>query len=426
MNVMGKLTILKQRLQERYLYEWAYRSMPSRQQRYIAKLSKRKEIRVAFFVLNVSMWKYQGLAYLLRENPRFRVCIVLSPGYSCTQSQQLQDIRQMRTYFAERGMEYIDWRLEDGEPAKDVRQLFDPDIVFYSHPYHGSYHPLHCFLQFTDRLIAYTPYSYLQSQAPFNYDNVMQNIAWKLYYANRYQMADARRLARNKGVNVVVAGYPSSDVYLYGPSELAWKDTEHRRKRLIWAPHFTLANDGSVFSRSNFLMMADFMVELAERYRNELEIAFKPHPNLLSQLQKHPDWGYERTEAYYKKWQTMENTQLADGEFVNLFRDSDAMIHDSGSFVVDYLYFNHPVMFVTRDIERAKSYVNEPGKRAYDAHYVGKTLDDVQNFVDQVVLGGNDTKQTDRQQFFSSFLEEADGLTVAQHIYDDMVRSLGV
>jgi hypothetical protein len=102
------------------------------------------------------------------------------------------------------------------------------------------------------------------------------------------------------------------------------------------------------------------------------------------------------------------------------------MIHDSGSFVVDYLYFNHPVMFVTSDIERAKSYVNEPGKRAYDAHYVGKTLDDVQNFVDQVVLGGNDTKQTDRQQFYSSFLEEADGLTVAQHIYDDMVRSLGV
>ena len=79
---------------------------------------------------------------------------------------------------------------------------------------------------------------------------------------------------------------------------------------------------------------------------------------------KHPDWGKVKADEYYELWRTMPNTLLADGTFTNLFEGSDAMVHDCGSFVVDYLYFGHPVMFVSKDIARAKSFVNVPGQRA--------------------------------------------------------------
>ena len=421
---MGKWTILRQRIHEYWLYHYGYRMMPGRQQRLIRKLRKHDVIKVVFVTLNVSMWKYQGIYDLLKADPRFSVLIVLSPGITYKPEQRLRDLTQMREYFRKRHMAFEDWDLEHDAPAIDIRRQIDPDIVFYMQPYHGSYHARHCFLNFTDRLIVYSPYSYLQAHVPYNYDNVMQNIAWKNYYVNQYHLDDARLLAHNKGINTVAVGYTSADVYQQNQYQEVWKDAGHTRKRLIWAPHCTLANDGSAFSRSNFLMMAEFMIELAERYQEQLQIAFKPHPGLLTELYKHPEWGQAKADAYYDQWRKMPNTQLADGEFVNLFQGSDAMVHDSGSFVIDYLYFQKPVMFVSQNIVRAKSYVNIPGQQAYDAHYIGKTNEDVEHFVEHIVLSGQDTMQSKRQAYYEEFLAQPDGQSTAKNIYQDILKSL--
>ncbi|MBR0049310.1 MAG: CDP-glycerol glycerophosphotransferase family protein [Prevotella sp.] len=425
-----KLTILHQRIAEKWLYRWGYRCCLKQQQRYMAKLrAQQRPVRVVFVALNVAMWKYQGLVDLLKADPRFKVVVVLSPGITYKPEQRLRDLQQMRQFFSMHEVDFVDWRIEDGAQPVDIRRELKPDVVFYMQPYHGSYHPRHCFLHFTDRLIAYSPYSYLQVQVPYNYDNVMQNVAWRCYYANDYHVADARRLARNKGVNALAVGYTSADEYLSGETENkggaeSGAATPAAVKTLIWAPHCTLANDGSAFSRSNFLMMADYMVGLARRHSNDLHIVFKPHPGLLTELYMHTEWGKERADEYYGLWRSMENTSLADGTFIDLFRESDAMVHDSGSFVVDYLYFNHPVMYVSQNIERAKGYVNEPGRCAYDAHYIGRTTADVEHFVDQVVLSGHDTMEPVRKAFYNRFLKPPGGHTTAQNIYADMVNTL--
>lgn len=426
-NLRSKITILRQRIQESWLYRWGYRQMPPRQQRYIERLrAEKRPVRVVFLVLNISMWKYQGLLSRLLRDPRFLVTVVLSPGITYQPEQRLRDVQQMRQFFGSKGIDYIDWQIENNEPPVDVRRELQPDVVFYMQPYHGSYHPRHCFLNFTDRLIAYSPYSYLQAQDPYNYDNVMQNVAWRCYYANKYHLADATRLAHNKGVNAVAVGYTSADDYEATDNFPRQKEpfSEREPRLLIWAPHCTLANDGSAFSRSNFLMMADYMVDLAQRYKDCLRIAFKPHPGLLTELYKHPDWGRERADAYYDRWRNMENTKLADGAFVELFRESDAMVHDSGSFVVDYLYFNRPVMFVSQNIERAKSYVNVPGRRAYEAHYIGSTTDDIERFVRDVVMNGHDTMEPVRRAYYQEFLKQPRGQLTAENIYRDMVKEL--
>lgn len=422
---MGKWTILRQRLHEAWLYRYGYRWMPLRQQRYVERLQRRQgPVRVVFVALNVPMWKYQGLYDLLHADQRFEVTVVLSPGITYKPEQRLRDLQQMRDYFSCRDMSYVDWRIEDGAEPMDIRRQLNPDIVFYTQPYHGSYHDRHCFLRFTDRLTAYSPYSYLQSHDPYNYDNVMQNVAWKCYYANDYHIAEARELARNQGVNAVAVGYTSADEYTHHEHKDVWGDPGHTKKHLIWAPHCTLANDGSVFSRSNFLMMADYMVSLAQRHADRLLIAFKPHPGLLTELYKHPDWGKVKADEYYELWRTMPNTLLADGTFTNLFEGSDAMVHDCGSFVVDYLYFGHPVMFVSKDIARAKSFVNVPGQRAYDAHYIGVTTDDVEHFVSEVVMEGKDSMEEVRRTYYQEFLKPPQGCTTAQNMYADMLRSL--
>lgn len=423
---ISRRTILWQKICEAWLYRVGYRLMPARQRRYIEGLRGRQEIRVAFVVQNVPMWKYQELHRVLCADRRFRVSVVLSPSMTFTDEQRLSDIRTMRRYFDAQGVEYVDWDLEHGARPVDIRKAIDPDIVFYTQPYHGVFHPRHQFLNFTDRLMAYYPYGFLQTQDRYLFDQVFTNVAWKLYYANRYNLEDARLFMRNGGRNVVVVGYPNSDIYVKKSTADVWKDTGRQRKRLIWAPHFTLANDGSAMSRSNFLDICDFMVEAAKRYADRLQIAFKPHPGLLTELYKHPVWGKEKADGYYAEWAQMENTQLETGDYVELFKGSDAMIHDCGSFVIDYLYFNKPVMYLTRDFEGTRRYGNELCRGAYDVHYIGCGERDITAFIEDVVLSGKDTLSEKRTVFYKQNLSTPDSGSVAQNTYRDMLRSLGM
>jgi CDP-glycerol glycerophosphotransferase (TagB/SpsB family) len=120
----------------------------------------------------------------------------------------------------------------------------------------------------------------------------------------------------------------------------------------------------------------------------------------------------------------MENTQLEEGEYIDLFMTSDAMIHDSGSFAVEYLYCQRPVMFVSKDMQPILDTQSEFGVEVYKQAYIGSTEQDIRRFVDDVVLGGNDPMLQQRRQFFNDYLLPPGGKSVAQNIVDDIVRSL--
>jgi CDP-glycerol glycerophosphotransferase (TagB/SpsB family) len=170
--------------------------------------------------------------------------------------------------------------------------------------------------------------------------------------------------------------------------------------------------------------MAQLMVDIAQTYSDRLQIAFKPHPSLLTQLYAHPDWGKERTDQYYELWQQMPNTQLETGQYADLFMTSDAMIHDSGSFVVEYLYANRPVMFVSNNLQSILATQSEFGLQAYKQAYIGREAGDIRHFIDEVVLRENDPMRPQRKQFFSDYLLPPGGKTVAQNIVEDITKSL--
>lgn len=71
-----------------------------------------------------------------------------------------------------------------------------------------------------------------------------------------------------------------------------------------------------------------------------------------------------------------------------------------------------------------KATADELGKQAYDAHYSVRNLSDIKAFIDDVVLGGNDTMAPVRKDFFDAYLRPKDGKTASQFIYDDIVKSI--
>ena len=159
---------------------------------------------------------------------------------------------------------------------------------------------------------------------------------------------------------------------------------------------------------------------------HKLQIAFKPHPRLLSELYDHKDWGTEKADAYYEKWRTLANGQLETGDFVDLFYYSDAMIHDSDSFVIDYLYFDKPEMFITKDINIQKQEADELSGLIYDHIYIGSTKEDIIGFIENVVLEGNDNNAKDRQKIMEEYLLPPNGKLASVNMYEDLCKSLGV
>ena len=109
--------------------------------------------------------------------------------------------------------------------------------------------------------------------------------------------------------------------------------------------------------------------------------------------------------------------------YVDLFYFSDAMILDSASFIVEYLYFNKPLLFTMRD-ERILERFNSFGQMVFDYMYKGKNQQDTYRFINETVLKGNDTLAKARKQFFIKEILPKNGKTASENIYGELKKEL--
>lgn len=418
---------LSKALRYAYLHGWLYRRIADIHRRRVHAIRRRgpgNPVKVVFFAMSVSMWRYQHLYELMSRDSRFETHIVISPSIDYAREQQQRDAQALRNYFNEHGTPFVDFDLDC---AVDVKSRFDPDVVFYPQPYEHLLTPKHDCTAYYDRLVCYYPYAFWTSKGKWSYNFHFHNLAWRLYYSTRMHLKEAQNTACNRGRNVRVVGYPNADDYLKQDfNESVWKliNDGVRRKRIIWAPHYSITPEFGLVPRSQFLSLAEPMLRLAREQHDAIQVAFKPHPRLLTELYRHPEWGRERADAYYRSWAEGENTQVETGEFVDLFMTSDAMIHDSGSFAVEYHYSLNPVMFTSPDLEPLLATQSEFGRTAYKLHYQGRDMSEVEAFVRDVVLGGHDTMRSWREWFFNEHLLPPGGKTVAQNTLDDLAWSL--
>lgn len=404
----------------RFIQPWYFKRS---QHKLNLKVASGERIKLCFLAMNLSMWRYQRVYERFASDVRFDVVIVLCPLVQFEKSEQAKDMQDLRNYFAARGISYIDWDDKNEKSMADLRVDINPDIIFYPQQYGGVYYKEQSFYRFMDKLLCLCPYGIANEESAWTYNTNFHNLAWKLFYTNQAELRAAQRLADNKGRNVVVTGYPNMTEYFAPKYRDPWKIKSPEVKRLIWAPHYSILENGDELCLSNFLWMCDEMVKIAEQYNGRLQIAFKPHPKLRSRLYHHSDWGQERTDKYYQIWDEMPNTQLETGEFIDLFKTSDAMVHDSDSFQIEYLYVNRPVMFVMRKHEQKNT--SELRDRAIECHYIGKNMDDIRHFV-EMVLNGEDVLDKKRELFFENYLLPEDGTDVALNIYNDIISSIGI
>ena len=167
---------------------------------------------------------------------------------------------------------------------------------------------------------------------------------------------------------------------------------------------------------------SEYFIGLLEA-KNNIQIAFKPHPLLKEKLYTDEQWGKEKTDKYYQKWDELPNGQLEEGDYIDLFASSDAMILDSASFMAEYLYTRKPSLFTKRDNEIEKRF-NDFGKLVFQKLYQAETEKEIIKFIEDVVIAGNDYMYDERNNFFTQVVLPLNNKTASENIYNELIKEL--
>lgn len=388
----------------------------------IEQIVKKKAVKkIVFFVINLGMWKYDDLFERLMKDKHFDPVIVsfLYPEDSVEYRKWVQ--KSMKSYFELRGFPFIEIYDFVNEKWFDVN-LLEPDIFFYAQPYNTGFKHLHLEAFWKNSLFAYLPYGLDIEDEPVFYNTFYQNVCSKLYYPTDYHKIYEGKMLYNKGKNIVVCGSPVVERIHSSKADYCemWKNPDSKLKRVIWAPHHTISPT-DFLQYSNFLAIAHDMLLLAKEYQDQIQFAFKPHPRLKTKLYDYEGWGKEKTDHYYEQWASLSTTCFVEGDYVDLFASSDAMIHDCSTFTAEYMATGYPVMFMIKDCINYQ--LNDFGLQCFNLHYKGKTIGDIEFFLNTIVINQRDELKDLRETFAKDVLLSKSGKTFVDMVVDDLKNS---
>lgn len=369
----------------------------------VSVVRAKSQIRVLFILHELESWKTENLYLAMVNHPRF--CPILGVTYDIEKHSKLDKLT-----------EYLENNSYPYEIMKEKSNYdkIKPDIVFYQKPYPGTIpyfldNRLHYDTLFCDVNYAFNSIdNYWSTKQPLYKD------AWLLFFENELAAKSRRLFLRNGGKNIVVTGLPIQDQLLIDKSNYSdpWLE-QPGKKRIIYAPHHSIENlHLEDIGISTFLENGEFMLQMAEKYKESVQWIFKPHPHLYSKLAT--IWGSEKTDEYYRLWDNRNYSQIALGKYDAIFKYSDAMIHDCCSFRIEYQYTCNPALYLLHNGYKP-NHLNQFAQQAFDLHYKGESHEDIEQFI-KMVIDGKDTRNKERLIFYKQHLVPPHKKSACQNI----------
>jgi len=395
------------------------------QKRALKKVRAKKEpLNVVFMVIHESVWKLDRLYWKMESSAKFHPTLVICPYVLQGKKTMKRDMDKAYSWYKERKYNVV-YSFENNEWI-DIKKRFQPQLVVFTNP-HDLTETKYLPKSFIDTLSLYVPYGFPVSKYMdyyAQYNQISHNTIWKIFTTNQMDKQIFIDNSDIKGRNVEVSGYPGSDDLMdknYIPKQV-WKTQAKKKKKIIWAPHHSFEKDSPI-RWSTFLVFADFMQNMAIKYSQEIQFSFRPHPLLKDKLYELDSWGKKRTDNFYDFWEISENTQSDMVSYTDLFLTSDAIIHDSGSFMAEYLYVNKPSLYLIAD-ETLEERFSPFGIMALNAYEHGKKEKDIEEFIINSVLNGNDPMTTKREDFIHNHLVQKDNQIPSEFIFKYLEKTL--
>lgn len=357
-----------------------------KQCRRIRKKSEGGRIRVLFPISNLAKWKMQSLFDLMAKTSGFEPVMALTimdVENDLSDEDKRARIRQMEVYFGAKGMGYVVAYDTLAGAALSFRR-FTPDIVFYQQPWliAKCQEPIRVSRY---ALTCYVPY-FVQNYGALDMDCllVFHRMLWRYFILNESwakEFMKAQGLLRSG--KVLGAGHPMLDTLAD-----TWADSPGDGC-VIYAPHWS-CRTGERYS--TFLDNGREMLALAQRHP-EVRWAFKPHPTLRKVLVTDGWMTQCEVDAYYDAWASIGET-CYDGDYLQLFKNSKAMITDCASFLVEYACTGKPIIhLISSDVKYRPHPISEA---LFSSYYQARNWEGFEKHFERVVLGGDDFRREER------------------------------
>jgi hypothetical protein len=388
-----------------------------KQKNEINKLKSKNKIKVLFIVVCEEIWKLNRVYMLMKLNPRFEPIILITPDSTYGMEAVNSTMNKAYNWFIDNNYNVLKSIKENGSWL-NVKKEIEPDIIFFTNP-HEITNSQYQIYNYKYDLTFYVPYSFQISDLyQMQYNRVMHNLVYRNFYESSFHLDIAKKYSKNKGRNVLVTGYPGVDDLIdrkYIPKN-RWKLKDV--KKIIWAPHHTiLKEDDKVLPYSSFLRYCEIMINLAEDESKKILIAFKPHPMLKNKLYNKLVWGKEKTDSYFARWEAAPNGMLENGDYIDLFLTSDCIIHDSGSFLAEYLFVNKPAFFCVKSKETL-SHFNEFGRLVLSNYYLINNEKELLDSIFNQILLGHDFLFESRTKFIENVLLPNESTSASDNIFN--------
>ena len=374
-----------------YLVQW-------RISRGLRRLRGKDTIKVAFLVVLDSVFQFRKLFELMSGEDGFSTAIVVIPQ---TNREKSFCDKQYQTTLQNLKKEYADKVIGVVHNGECQSLIGDYDICITANSYDGLTHKYYGIEYLSANGVPTICANYgfdggtVYAQTYFK----MRNLAflWR-YYAGTNWMRDG--LVNSLKVlkffsRVVIAGIPKMD---YLP---CIKKNVRERKRILICPHHSIdeIKFANLINLSNFTRYYDLILKLPERYP-QIDWIFRPHPFLMETMIDCAGWTKEQADDYIAKFCSFANAEYKpNGDCFDMFVNSDAMIQDCSSFLAEYHLTGHPQCYVLKSVDHIPTQFDWWGQELLGHTYKAYSEQDIIDFIDNVVIAGNDPMKEERMKF---------------------------
>lgn len=354
---------------------------------------KTEKISVTFLVPDIALWDvYHPIYDKLVMCDEFKVNVIAFKRCDVVSDKSEEDIAE---FFSSRK---IDVRLSGFNQNYFNHNFGDDDLVIYtlgSVAYPDAYK-----IEYVSLFArtCYIPYGFLlANEYDYQFNQDFHHSAWVVIASSNREVDLYKKYQRRIASNVIKAEYSKFEYLKKG----AVNTRKPERKIVIWAPHWTI---GLVYPRLNYGMFDIFCNDFIKIAQDnpEVDFVFKPHPNLRYALNETGFMDFSSYEVYLSMLKSIGNIVIYNGgDYTDLFIRSSGMITDSISFLAEYAVTGNPLLFLDR-VDRVP--LSPLGEDVIGIHYKGREISCILNFVQDVVIDGNDVMKIERETSINDLL----------------------
>ena len=375
------------------------RDIQSRYDGVLKSLKNKSKFRVLFLVNENSKWKAQSLYDEMINDDCFEpiICLTIADiQKKCSKEEKQKILNENKDFFEKRGMNVVLGYDITNNSSVDLKE-FLPDIVFYQQPY-NIYKNQAPETVSRYALTCYVPY-YLPDFMNFELDcgKIFHHELFRFYVLNK----DFENIYKN---HLSVNSFECNQIKGLGHTMLDVfqdDDTIESKGWVIYAPHWSITHKNNLnnINISTFDENGQLILEYAKKHP-EIKWMFKPHPTLKSALLRIGEMTKEEIDDYYAQWENIAKC-CYDGSYIDYFKESDVLITDCGSFLLEYFCTNKPLIHLVSN--QCENPVYPQLNDMFETFYQVKSNADLFDTLDSVLLAKNDYKKDIRAKMVKQY-----------------------